>query len=244
MEMEIVSTLKEFSLGVLKRYYLFIPALLSKPLDVFGIVSGTNLSIPAQWLPHLLACCFFIAALFTYHDLRKKKLISDHKLDEATSKNLEIVFGSGGPFEQKQSVMDSHQNTGILRLYRVGIRNAGGGSIGRVEVKLELLEPPTEIVCPLPLKLMHDNPQTGDPHQRSFSLDPGQVQYVDVIMKEEWHGHLGHPFFLPHVVSGHTQKIAPARYQMTILAHGEGAISARKKFLAEPEDNRLRFNEA
>lgn len=244
MEMAIVSTFKEFGLGVLKRAYLFIPALLSKPLDLFGIISGTKLSIPAQWLLPLLVFCFFIAALLTYHDLRKKKLVADHQLAEATSKKLEIVFGSGETFEQKQSVRDSHQNTGILRLYRVGIRNAGGASIGRVEVKLELLEPPTEIVCPVPLRIMHDNPQTGDAHRRSFPLDPDQLEYVDVIMKQEWAGNSGHPFIIPHVVPGHTQQIAPARYQVTILAHGEGAISARKKFLAELDDNKLRFHEA
>jgi len=42
--MDILATLKEFVWGVLKRAYWFIPALLSRPLDVFGIVSGTKLS--------------------------------------------------------------------------------------------------------------------------------------------------------------------------------------------------------
>jgi hypothetical protein len=242
--MQIFHTFKEFGAGVLKRAYWFIPALLSRPLDIFDIVAGTRLSIPADWLPVLLAFCFFIAALLTYHDLRKKKLATDQHLEEATSRKLQIIFGNGDPFEQEKSVTDSNYNVGTLRLFRVGIRNAGGASIGRTEVEMETIDPPVGIVCPVPLRIMHDTPPPGQAHRRSFSLDPDQVQYIDVIMKHEWLGHSGHPFIIPHIVSDHTQQIAPARYQMTILAHGEGAISARKKFVAELDGNRLRFYEA
>ncbi|MGH9428833.1 MAG: hypothetical protein ACRD2L_21310, partial [Terriglobia bacterium] len=201
------------------------------------------LSIPDNWLPHLLVFCFFVSALLTYHELRKKKLATERQLEEATSRKLEIITGSGDPFEQQQSVNDSHGNSGVRRLHRVGIRNVGRASIGRAEVKLELIEPSSEIRCPVPLRIMHDNPPPGQTHRLSFTLDPSQTQYVDVIMKDEWAGATGHPFIIPHVVANHTQQINPGRYQLTILAHGEGAISARKRFIADLDGSRLRFRE-
>lgn len=241
--MWIVETAKEFIWGVFKRAYWFIPALLSRPLDVFGIVSGTNLSIPTDWLPSLLALCFFMAALLTYHELRKKQLETEQQLEQATSKRLEIIFGSGDPFVQEQPIGDSHGNTGVLRLYRIGVRNAGGATIGRVEAKLELIDPPTDIRCPVPLRIMHDNPPHAHAHRLSFSLDPDQTQYVDVVAKGEWPGNVGHPFVIPHVVPGHIQQINPRRYQLTIRAHGEGAVTARKSFVADLDGNQLRFRE-
>lgn len=242
--MEIVNTSKEFLWGVLKRAYLFIPALLSKPLDVLGIVTGAKLSIPANWLPWLLASCFFIAALMTYDELRKKKLTTDSQLEETRSRRFEIIFGNGDPFEQELPISDSNMKNGTRRLYRVGIRNAGGASIQRAEVELELIEPPTEIRCPVPLRIMHDNPLPGQAHRLSFSLDPDQTQYVDVIMKDEWPGITGHPFIIPHVVSGHIQQMNSGTHQLTVFVHGEGAIPARKKFVSGLDGNKLRFREA
>jgi len=241
---DLLKTAQEFIWGVLKRAYWFIPALLSKPLDVFGLVAGTKLSIPSNFLPGLLALCFFIAAMLTYHELRRQKLATDRQLEEATRKRLEILFGSGEQFEQEQPVSDSHGSTGVRRLYRVGIRNVGGATISRAEAKLEVVNPATDILCPVPLRIMHDNPLHGQAHQVSFSLDPGQIQYVDVVMKDEWAGNTGHPFVIPHVVPDHPQQLTPQRYQLTIFAHGDGAVPARKNFIADLDGNRLRFREA
>lgn len=243
--MDIIDTAKEFTWGVLKRAYWFIPALLSRPLDVIGLVApGTNLSLPATWLPSLLLFCFFMAAMLTYHDLRQKKLGTDKRFEEATSKRLEIVFGTGDPFEQEQPIQDSHGNRGVKRLFRVGIRNSGGTTIVRTEAKIELVEPATDVRCPVPLRIMHDNPPEGQPHRLWFSLDAGQTQYVDAIMKDEWPGKPSNPFVIPHTVPGHTNVINPREYKLTVLAHGEGALPSRKMFIAHFDGIRLRFREA
>ncbi len=85
---------------------------------------------------------------------------------------------------------DSHGQSGILRLFRVGVKNVGGTTIDRVAVDLQRIEPVTAIRCPVRLHIMHDN-SSGVPHRREFPLDTEHTEYIDVVQKGEWPGNSG-----------------------------------------------------
>jgi len=73
------------------------------------------------------------------------------------------------------------------RWFRVGVLDRSTAPIYDVSVQLISVDPANIVpVVPLPLHLMHDNPAMGQPHVRTFSVQPGgdePTQYVDVVSK-------------------------------------------------------------
>jgi hypothetical protein len=223
--------------GLLKRWYYFILAGLLEPFDVLGrvlsIFSEKPINLPPKFFAAFLGIGFLCAIVHTYHTLRMEKLASDQRFQRATSKRLELVFEAGEPFEQAQQILDSNNNRGTVRTFRVGVKNAGGTTINRAELDLESISPPTLVKCPVPLHIMHDNPSGRTPHRSDFSLDAGQVEYVDVVVKGEWSIARGHPIEISHTVQGVPRTIDAGRYQLTLFAHGEGASPIRRTFVVE-----------
>lgn len=119
----------------------------------------------------------------------------------------------------------------------MGVKNVGGATINRVELDLESISSSTEVKCPVPLHIMHDNPSDDTPHKTAFSLDAEQVEYVDVVAKQEWSIAKGHPICVCHIVPGVPTDITPARHQLVLFAHGEGASSIRKSFVVDIDEN-------
>lgn len=165
----------------------------------------------------------------------------EEQLQKLQRKKVKIVAGTGYPYEQVDTIFDSHGNAAIRRLHRVGVKNVGGVTIDRVEVQLEKIEPPTQVRTPVPLRVMHDRPVTNNAARREFSLDLDQTEYIDVVMKDEWPGNPAHPFVVPHTVTFVQTGMDPRRYEFTIFAHGDGAEPDRAVFLVDLDDNnRLR----
>lgn len=121
--MEIVDTAREFTLGVLKRAYWFIPALLSRPLDVLALVSGEKFSIPSSWLPLLLGLCFYMAAVQTYYDLRQRKLATDQKLAVETKDHDVTIFKKLDAIASESNIDDLVRGRIYTRTLRVGETN-------------------------------------------------------------------------------------------------------------------------
>jgi hypothetical protein len=119
----------------------------------------------------------------------------------------------------------------------VGVKNVGGATINRVELDLESISPSTEVKCPVPLHIMHDNPSDGTPFKTAFSLDAEQVKYVDVVAKQEWSIARDHPICVCHSVPKASNAIVPRRYQLVLFAHGEGASSIKKSFVVDVDEN-------
>ena len=167
---ELVRSSGLFLWGVVRRAYYFLPALLLAPVDFYNAFIKTyfetEIVLPSALVTYLLGFGLILAVIHTYHALRVEKEKIEKQYEHSVSKKLQIEFGTGDPYEQTQPIGDSHGNTGVQRLYRVSVRNAGSGSISRVEVELEHIEPPTVIRCPVPLHLMHDNPSQGEPFRR------------------------------------------------------------------------------
>lgn len=204
---------------------------------VLSIFSDKAINLPPKLFAIFLGIGLLGATVHTYHTLRLEKLGSDQRYQRATSKRLEFLFGAGEPFEQVQLIGDSHGNQGTLRTFRVGVTNAGGTTISRVELELESISPPTPIRCPVPLHIMHDNPSSGTPRRTEFSLDSGQTKYVDIVLKGEWSISRGHPIEITHTIQGVPFRIDAGQYQLTLFAHGEGTSPIRRTFVVDVDEN-------
>jgi hypothetical protein len=89
---------------------------------------------------------------------------------------------------------------------------------------------------------MHDNPPNGTPFKREFTLDAGQVEYIDVVAKHEFPTFGGNPISVRHIVSGISNSISQGRYELSLFAHGQSAAPASKSFVIEVDRNqRLNF---
>lgn len=240
---------QEFLWGLLKRWYYFALAVIIEFFDmverVLSIFSDNPINLPPTLTATVLGVGFMFGAIHTYHALRMEKLDLYQRYENATSKRLDLVFGTAEPFEQVQERLDSNMSKGILRTYRVGVKNVGGTTINRVELDLEGISPSTEVKCPVPFHIMHDNPPAGTHFKTGFSLDAEQVEYVDVVAKQEWSVARGHPIHICHTVPNASNVIAQGRYQLVLFAHGEGAVPIKKTFVVDVDENeRLVFRPA
>jgi hypothetical protein len=243
---ELWDSLSEFVWGILRRFYYWSLAFLVDPFDFYGTFLkpyfNQDIVLPSDWFPYLFGFGIVCAAIHTYHELRLRKGEIEKKYEEVVSRRLEIEFREETPFKQEQPLTDSHGNQGVQKLYRIGVRNVSGATINRVQVKLENIRPSTNIVCPVPLHIMNDNPSDPDQLRKEFALDADQIEYVDVVLKDEWSISSGHPMQIAHTVQGLPFHISPRGYELTVVAHGEGAMQARKTFIAKVnKQNRLLF---
>jgi hypothetical protein len=241
---ELQESASEFLFGLLKHSYYFTLFFLVEPFDFLSFITGLSLTLPHKFV-WFLGGPFILAAFHTYHVLRLEKRAVDQLYEQATSRRLEFVSGTGEPFEHLQTVSDSQGNQGSQRLFRVGIRNVGGITINRVQLELESISPSTSVKCPVPLHFMHDNPPAGMLPRREFPLDAEQTCYVDVVSKQEWSISGGHPLHIHHTIQGVSFRIDPGNYQLTLFAHGDNVSSIRMTFLAcvDP-NNRLAFRQS
>jgi hypothetical protein len=167
------------------------------------------------------------------------------ELEEEQRSRLDVVFRPESPFEfQKIAV-----NTGavIARTFRVQIRNLGGDRLDHCSVQLVDVhgsKAPNDL--PHKLKLMGDDPYDllNTPHVQEFSLNPNEVQYVDVIHWEE--AKTQKPFALCYAKRGHQKygydnSLPPGKYDLTLEATANHGDPIMKKFRVDVESGSMTF---
>jgi hypothetical protein len=111
----ILESTLEFLRGLIRKWYYFILAVLLEFVDVLervlSVFSDNPINLPPKLTMTVLGIGFVSAAIHTYHTLRMEKLDLYQRYQSATSKRLELVFGTVDPFEQVQERLDSNMNT-------------------------------------------------------------------------------------------------------------------------------------
>lgn len=160
-----------------------------------------------------------------------------HELEARLAPRFEIVFGTGGSFEQ-----EDQWGSGQLfqRLYRIAVVNTSeGASIENVKVQLETTEGFYVPFLPIELHQMHDR---LDPPLVSFTLNPQEPKYIDVVSKLE--GVVGEEgqFWLHYAIPGIPNCVSPGQYRLGILVTGLHAKPKRRTFnVGVGEHDRLLF---
>lgn len=123
--------------------------------------------------------------------------------------------------------------------YHVDVRNDSAGvTIQRVKVRLTRTDPEIANLnwLPVPLHLKHDN---VTPYQAEFTLNPKEIQQVDVVSAVEGAA----SFQIMHVVSGVNRDMPPQRHLLTITASGENVPPFDAQFeVCLDDQGRLRFS--
>ncbi len=157
------------------------------------------------------------------------------KLRERLEPRFEIIFGEDGSFEQVNKLGVDE----IQRLYRIGVVNQGGTTITNVRVQLEKIDDYNNPFLPVELRQMHDN---TPPYKRSFSLNPEQTQFVDVVSKRERGSGYDVPIVLWYAVEDLPNTIPRSRYKLHILVIGDNVQPHRQIFrVGVNDEGRLLF---
>jgi len=187
------------------------------------------------------ACFGFFRVIYSqFLSLEQKVEVQGKKireLEEWLQPKLEIAFGEGGSFEQVNDFGDGS----LQRLYRVMVTNLGGTTIQNVRVQLERIEMYDNPFLPVELHQMHDNEA---PFSRSFSLNPGQKQYIDVVSKLEGEGCTDAEITLWYAVQSIPNKIPRGAYKLALVATGDNVQPCHEEFnVSVGAEGRLVFSQ-
>ncbi len=148
------------------------------------------------------------------------------ELEDIRTPKLEIIFGEGEPFHQKQRFVqpDTITSSKVYEqvLFRVGVKNTSSTPIDRVSVRLEAIKPSLlSVHLPTILHKKGDNPLQGQSYASTFPLDPNCTEYVDVVQKTNRVGGVPSKVIeLWHIELGMNREIPVGNYEFTLLAYG------------------------
>lgn len=178
------------SRGVIKRvwpYLLLTFVTLPGAFDRYKWILPRDIhgeSMPLWVSFGLLGIGLSYAIFATYHELNARAELMQQQLVP----KLNIVFGQGPPFEEREIWVGSTEVQ--RRWFRIGVKNIGMVTLDEVVVRLEELydlsqDPPGKSpVPPIVLRQMNDDPIDGR-YQQSFTLNPGSTQFIEVAWKPE-----------------------------------------------------------
>jgi len=151
-------------------------------------------------------------------------------LEARISSKLEILTGSGDPFELEERDPTKLEVT-YRRLLRIGVRNCGNETLAGCCVELTEMPGSRNAYLPIRLKLRHDNPPDvlNTSHIQEFDLRPGQTEYVDVANLNE--ANEQSEIRLCYATQGHrnlnyANVIPRGTYSMVIRAYGRNGSPA------------------
>ncbi len=165
------------------------------------------------------------------------------KLQKYEAINLAIHYDDTDPSCKRETVRDGKL---VTCKWRVRITASQGQMVKNIVVKLEETNP-TLCECDLPaiLHLMSASERvdsTGWEGDGSFTLRPGEGEYVDVLRYREAAEKQNRPEtiqFLFHYLLGRPSQFDMCSYKMTISASGDKGQAAREELIFEVNRNGL-----
>ena len=170
---------RDFTRGIIKRFWSWLPFLLLDAFDLWAryvmprllLITGEKLELLHGTLLLFAVIGVAYSALLTYHELRKEK-VAIH--DELTP-TVEI---DSTPILQPWQTDDGD----ICRLFYIAIQNPSARPLRGVTALLTHIEPGVENLdwLPIPLHIKHDN---SAPRRETFDMNPRGVRHIDLVAK-------------------------------------------------------------
>lgn len=168
------------------------------------------------------------------------------KLEVAIAPRLEILTGTGDPYEL---ISEPLNEPGVVyrRLLRIGIRNSGNETMEGCRVELVDMPGWRNAFLPIRLKLRHDNPSDvlNIAHIQEFTISPNQVEFVDVASLNE--ADERSEIRLYYATQGHRNAdyanlVPRGGYTLIIRAYGRVGSPAERRLKLWVDDGRLRLD--
>lgn len=163
-------------------------------------------------------------------------------LEDRLTPKIQIVFGTGAPYESTRSFENV---TEIERLFRVEVENTSGitvhgvtlklGPIHRIDVELFKDIRYTPITNYPERELQQENDHNYPASRKVEALPPKSNEAFRVVRKREPEGKdTGHELILCY--ADNPEKIPGARYEFTLSAYCEEGPSCIRTFMASIDD--------